>query len=192
MRNPIWLLKKIRNRITVPGFWKDGSGEITGLMLVTPILAFFLVTFISVIQVGMIHSRLEYAAYTVCRAAVVSKDKPEAYERGGIALKNNMADVSGSYDLATLDFDLDLHKTEKTVSVVGKNGKRSEPKKMSLGKSNGWEKGSYVTCRVYCNVKTLSDYVIGTNPKKSAEVTMMIEKGNSITAEDIADLAYPE
>ena len=189
------------NLINLPGksgrkavnrdFWEDGSGEVTGFIIVTPIIAFFLVIFISVIQVGMIHARLEYVAYTICRAAVVSKDRDEAYERGEKAMNMNMSDVSGSYDLKTLKFDLVLHETEKTVSVVGKNGKRSAPKKMSMGKSNGWEKGSYVTCRVSCNVKTLSDFVIGTNPKKTAEVTMMIEKGNSITAEEIAEQAYP-
>ena len=186
------LFSKTGSGITKRDFWKKGSGEVTGFMVVTPVIAFFLVTFISVIQVGMIHSRLEYAAYAVCRAAVVSEDDDEAKERGKKALDMNMADVSESYDKKTLKFNLVLHEVDKSVVVVGKNGRKSSAKKMSMGKSKGWEKGSYVTCRVSCDVKTLSDLVIGTNPNKTAEVTMMIERGNSITAKEIADQAYPD
>ena len=180
---------KIKRKVSDRSYWENGAGEVIGFMVITPILAFFLVTFISVIQVGMIHSRLEYAAYAACRAAVVSKDKEEAEERAKKALALNMADVSAAYDMSTLESVFELHEVKKSMTVVSKDGKKAT-KTLETGKTKGWEKGATVTCIVSCNVRTLSDVVVGTNPTKSASVTMMIEKGNTLNPDEIADLAY--
>ena len=67
-------MRKILSR----NYWKRGSAEMVGFIVILPCITFFLVCLASLIQMGMVRSRMEYAAYAACRAAVVStKDKAQ-------------------------------------------------------------------------------------------------------------------
>ena len=58
--------------------WKKGSGEILGFCAIIPMLFIMFMVLISALQVGIAKQRMEYAAYSACRAAVVSSDNDTA------------------------------------------------------------------------------------------------------------------
>ena len=63
--------RDILKRIRTKRFWEEGNSEVVGFMVVTPVLAFFLVTVAGFVQLSMIRTRIDYAAYAACRAAAV-------------------------------------------------------------------------------------------------------------------------
>ena len=71
-------VRKILHR----NYWKRGSAEMVGFIVILPCITFFLVCLAALIQMGMVRSRMEYVAYVACRAAVVST-KEKAQERAG-------------------------------------------------------------------------------------------------------------
>ena len=168
-------MRKILGR----NYWKRGSAEMVGFIVILPCITFFLVCLASLIQMGMVRSRMEYAAYAACRAAVVST-KDKAQEQAEMVARENTKAAGGA------KISLVNVKVERVDPVTGKAASSKKKKKKSSKKASGsdtdWGKGVYVRCTVTCDVKT---FTLFTSGRKSSAIVMMVEEG----AEDLFDIS---
>ncbi len=157
-----------------PGFWKRGSGEMTGFMIVLPCMTFLLLILVSVIQMGMVRSRMEYVAYAAARAAVVSESIEDARTQALNAAQANVRGTGGAkivlknVTVEEIDPDTGGQKTKKK-----KNRKKGRVK--ASGADTDWGKGTYLRVTVTCSVRT---FTVFTSGDRSSSITMMVEEGS--------------
>ena len=129
--------------------WKKGSGEILGFCAIVPMLFIMFMVLISALQVGIAKQRMEYAAYSACRAAVVSSDNDTANaQANGVA--NEYLDSMNCIDSGSVNVDLKVIDTDTS-----------------------WVKGHFVECTLSADVQTILPFF--TNGTKSVSIVMMIE-----------------
>ena len=132
--------------------WRKGGGELIGFGIVMPMLVFMFCCIISAAQVSMATETLQYAAYSSCRAAVVSADKVTAESRAK-TVAMEMAEDSGVIETDTMDVTLTL-----------------------LDTTLPWMKGNFVRCDVSAYVKTMAPFTSG---MRTASIVMMVERPSS-------------
>lgn len=160
-------LKKCVKKYTDLSFWKRGSAEVTGYMVVLPSLCIFLIMMICIIQYGTITTRLQYTAYVACRAAVICEDLDTASEKAQLAAETNIGLLNSSaFDEDSIETDL-ICSEGKASDMLKKNRKRKNTD------DEEWIKGNYVTCFVTVYVNTFLEQLSG---EKTASITMMIER----------------
>ena len=130
--------------------WKNGSGEILGFCAIIPGLFALMLVLIATIQIGITKQKMEYAAYSACRAAAVSSDETVA-----------QAQASGVADeyLGSLGT---INSVNTDIEVIDANG--------------AWQKGHFVKCTITADVVTIMPALFGNiNGQKSTSIIMMIE-----------------
>lgn len=166
-------------------FWEDGSSEVIGYLSIMPGIIMFLVVLVTVIQLGMVNTKLQYVAYAAARAAVTSENYESAVEFAKMAVKRNMATLSTTaIDKDSMEVELTITngKVNADGTPVDLAGSKSKKKK---GKA--WKKGNYVNCEVTANVRSPLFGAADTGMvEKSASITMMIER----PAEDNLNLLW--
>ena len=83
-------------------FNKKGGGEILGFVYLLPFILLLIIVVLTVAQVGYAKQKLTYAAYTVCRSVVVSKDE-ETANANAQTLTTEILGDTGQYNLELLD-----------------------------------------------------------------------------------------
>lgn len=139
------IIQNIRNRT----YWRKGSAELLGFMMVLPFIVIMIYIIITTTQVAHINQALTYCAYNACRSAVVSDNKSTAEQR-----------ADQTYNL---QFGTD------NSSTYGYDGCSLE----LLG-SKKWEKGAFVRCTVRYHVDAL---ILFSDGIREQSIVMMIENG---------------
>ncbi len=129
--------------------WNKGSGEILGFCAIVPMLFIMFMVLISALQVGIAKQRMEYAAYSSCRAAVVSSDKDYAKNQANGVAKEYLGSMN-CIDSDSVNVNLEVIDTDTT-----------------------WVKGHFVECTLSADVHTILPFF--TNGTKSVSIVMMIE-----------------
>ena len=104
-----------------------------GFIVILPCITFFLVCLASLIQMGMVRSRMEYVAYAACRAAVVSTKEKAQEQAEKVARENTKA--AGGAKISLVDV-----KVERVDPVTGKavsSKKKRKQEKQCLRKRSG-------------------------------------------------------
>ena len=166
-------------------FWESGSSEVIGYLSIMPGIILFLAVLVTVIQLGMVNTKLQYIAYAAARAAVTSENYETAFEMADMAVKRNIATLS------TTAIDKDSVTVELTITN-GKVNSAGKPVDISKStskkkKSKAWKKGNYVNCLVTAQVNSPMFGAADTGMiEKTASITMMIER----PAEDNLNLLW--
>lgn len=142
-------------------FWRKGSGEVMGFLFVLPVILTLFLILVSIVQLGSIKEKMEYATYAACRAAVTSKDFDSAQNAAYSAAEADLLNYSETFFPNTLEVKL---------TVI--NGETSKPVLTDREARDSWKKGSYATCTITIKVKTLINMFQG---KRTSSLTMMIE-----------------
>ncbi len=129
--------------------WKKGGGEIIGFGIVMPMLVILFCGIISSAQLAMANETLQYAAYSSCRAAVVSSTQDVALERAETVAREIISQSSVA-DIDTLDVKLTL-----------------------MDSTMDWKKGSFVRCDITVYIDTMMPF---TSRNRTSSIIMMIER----------------
>lgn len=129
--------------------WKKGGGEILGFGIVMPMLVILFCGIISSAQLAMANETLQYAAYSSCRAAVVSSTQDIALERAETVAREIISQSSVA-DIDTLDVKLTL-----------------------MDSTMDWKKGSFVRCDITVYIDTMMPF---TSRNRTSSIIMMIER----------------
>ena len=81
-------------------FFKKGSGELVSFVMVLPVLCLIIMFMATLIQVTIARQKLEYATYSICRAAVITDDYY-------IAMNNAefVAEENGGFSISFYKYD---------------------------------------------------------------------------------------
>lgn len=132
--------------------FRKGSGEILGFCAIIPALFALVLVLIAAIQLGITRQRMEYTAYSACRAAVVSSSKSVA-ETHASGIANDYLSSYGAIDPGSILVNLEVIDTNPE-----------------------WKKGHFVKCTLSADVQTIMPAMFGSiNGRKETTVIMMIE-----------------
>ena len=138
---------------------KKGAGET---------VSFMMVTILALIQAAGIKQRLEYTAYTACRAAVTCKNYDDAVKTAERVAKEDLhrAQSIGKIKYVSGSEKVDLLFADEEVRAS--TGRPSA----SSADTEKWKKGQYVRCTVTVKLKTLIAFMDG---ERTVSIVMMIE-----------------
>ena len=165
-------------------FWEAGNAEIVGFIIVTPILAFFLVAVTGFVQLSMLRTKVDYATYAACRAAAISADEKTGLQSAKATFQMNLQGVVDYVDAENIEVEVKpiAHNTKITVKAKRKKYHDKTPKITSvtstMKKHNGkgkWEQGEYISCATRCRSKTVSAIANILKPEITSMNVMLIE-----------------
>ena len=132
--------------------FRKGSGEIIGFCAVIPALFALIIVLIAAIQLGITKQRMEYTAYSSCRAAAISASQNVA--------QTQAQGVAEEY--------LNSYNTVQPGSVIANIE--------VIDTDHTWKKGHFVKCTVSADVETIMPIMFGNvNGTKQTSIIMMIE-----------------
>ena len=191
--------RDILKRIRTKRFWEEGNSEVVGFMVVTPVLAFFLVTVAGFVQLSMIRTKIDYAAYAACRAAAVSSTKSAALRKAKQTFMQNLQGVIDHVEIEQSDIELKTigHNSAKLTKRKRAWAHDKTPKIISATtvmkrEDNGkWVQGEYISFAAKCRIRTVSGIVNVLKPEMACASVGMVEtksaeesdirKGNTLT-----------
>lgn len=184
------MLRSILKRMLTKKFWEEGNAEIVGFLLVTPVLAFFLVTVAGFVQLSMVKTKMDYATYAACRAAAISATKSDGKKNAKKTFIQNMQNAVNAIDIGNVEIQVKAI-AHNSAKVTKKKQKKYHDKTKKItavdtklkisGKEGKWVQGEYISCVVKCKTKTVSNIVNLIKPELVSGSVMLIE---SKSAED--------
>ena len=144
-------LKKLK-RIKSTRFWRKGSGELLGFVIIAPFIILLICFIIAATQISITNQNLTFAAYNCGRAAVISETYNIAEKKANEIYLAEMGDVGS--DAAHYSFI---------------------PCELEVLNGEEWEKGSYVKCTVRYYISTMMPFTSGV---REQSIVMMIENGD--------------
>lgn len=184
------LIDEFFRKVKTVEFWKSGNSEIVGFMLVTPVLAFFLVAITGFVQLSMLKTKVDYATYAACRAAAISGEKKTAEENAKGTFQLNLQGVIDYVDVDNLEVEVKPVAHNKITFLKGKRKKyhdrtekitgislpKKEENQIEDRKGNGkWIQGEYISCATRCRTKTVSAIANLLKPEITSMQVMLIE-----------------
>lgn len=188
MRTLIHRLGDFFRKTKTVEFWEAGNAEIVGFIIITPILAFFLVAVTGFVQLSMLKTKVDYATYAACRAAAISANEKTGIQNAKGTFQMNLQGVVNYVDADNLEVEVktiahnNLKFTKKkrrkyhdrTAKIVDVNtGKNEESQLVKRG--GKWEQGEYVSCATRCTTKTVSGIANILKPNITSMQVMLIE-----------------
>ena len=136
--------------------WKRGGGELIGFAICLPMIMLVISGIILILQLGLAKQKLEYAAYSAARAAVVQENMGRAQlaasEAAMSALETGTIGINRGG--VTVALELVAGRTHHATGDVG------------------WQKGALLKVIVTADVNTIAPFL---DRRMGTEIVMMVE-----------------
>lgn len=148
--------------------WDSGLSEILSFALLVPYIVLMLTAIIAAIHISSVEQKLSYAAYSVCRSAVICENKEYAQDRSAALMKEMYGKkyIQSGFDTkVNTDGKYNDGDTFYTLELVGDNAT--------------WAKGNMIKCTIYQYVDSSVPFTSGF---RAETIVMMIENGKNISS----------
>ena len=159
---------------------KKGNGEAMAFTVAAPAVLLVIYILVLLVQLTLLRQRMEYAAYSACRAAVVSSDKKEADKLAQKIAELELNEFAKIIQPGTVKAKTKIIKNQvipaMPVDHVGDGSAGSDYRDSAQtrrNKASGWIKGSFVECTVKLKLKR--GFLFGGKERKFV-ITMALEK----------------
>lgn len=161
-------------------FMRKGNGEAMGFTVAAPVVILVIYVLILLVQLTLLRQRMEYAAYSACRAAAVSSTKEEAMELAQkiTALELNPFSKIIQTDSVKAEIKVLKNQVKPAMPVDhpgdgDAGGDLRDASQTRKNRRSGWIKGSFIQCTVKLKMK--QGFLFRGKEKKFV-ITMALEK----------------
>lgn len=148
---------------------KRGSGEILGFITLVPALFLFLMMIITMVRLVGLRQKMEYAAYSACRAAVLAETYDEALNSSLQVAQMELTGYEDIYKPGSVQTDVEEIPIEGYPESLGKVGYDSRTGQTR----DSWLKGNLIKCTLSLELNGLNPIL---NGEKKCEIYMFLEK----------------